>query len=223
MSEQDGGCLSLPLGPSAWLSLGSSKFASLLCGFVLCPVGRPRLLQSCQRGDAAQQPPRPSSQPGASSSFHTNSHRDLGCCSRFSAASADPGSVPSFVLGHQGSLRQPRWFLKRCSPSFSCAHVVQIMLGALGAGPGADPLTPRSPGPSLPDSFSWKEAQKWASGPVPLSQPRKPGLGEGREQGLHASPSSSSSGEWPLGQGGMICLRKLLPAPGGHLFSLGVS
>lgn len=58
-----------------------------------------------------------------------------------------------------------------------CSHGPNHAGGAWG-GPGAAPLpAPRGPGPSLPDSFSQKEAQKWTSGPLPLSQPGKPGLG----------------------------------------------
>lgn len=92
------------------------------------------LPQGCQQGDAAQ--------PGPASLYHTKSHRDLGRCSRFSATLAHLGAVPSLVLGHQWSLRQPRWCLERCSPSSSCAHMVQIMLGVLGAGLGQHPSQP---------------------------------------------------------------------------------
>ncbi|XP_047556991.1 uncharacterized protein LOC125083981 [Lutra lutra] len=94
------------------------------------------LPQGCQPGEAAQ--------PGPASLYHMNSHRDLGRCSWFSATLAHLGAVPSLVLGHQWSLRQPHWFLERCSPSSSCAHMVQIMLGVLGAGPGQHP--PQPPG-----------------------------------------------------------------------------
>lgn len=152
------------------------------------------LPQGCQRGEAAQ--------PGPASVYHTKSHRDLSRCSRFSATLAHLGAVPSLVLGHQGSLKQPRWCLERCSPSSSCAHMVQVILGVLGAGLGQHP-PPSHQGPwsfsiRLFQSEGSSEMGIWSTLFIPAwkARPR-----EEREKGHHATPSSSWSGEWPRGRG----------------------